>query len=403
MTEGASASPGVVVTGGGVLSGHGRGRDDFEAGLFSGVSAIRPITAFDLDGFSCRFGAQVPDFDGASLIRKSDRHLYDRVSLMAMAAADEALEQAGLSAAEIGPICGVMMGSAFGPGESIQDSVLRFDGNQRLRPTSIVKMMLNSPTAALCARYGVERASSAHVTACAASGHAIAAGVRAIQRGDMDLCLAGGVDAFPIQALFAAWDALAVMTSETDEARGIMRPFAPDRAGFVIGEAATVLVLERRDRALARGAPILGEVLGSGAASDTPNLTKPTRKGMEHAMRWALKDAGLTVDAVGHVNAHGTATALNDSLEWEAIEDLFGERASALPISACKASFGHCMGAGSATEALATFLSLNRGEAPCAVGTAGTLGTRSMDAQVALSNSFAFGGHYVSLVLSKGS
>jgi len=403
------AAPGgarVVVTGMGVLSGFGAGRDVFAQGLFSGRSAIREIASFDTSALACHFGAELPEFTGNDLIRKSEHQFYDRVSLMAMAAADEAIGQAGLDPAEIGPVAGVMMGSAFGPAQAIQESVMRIAGSERLRPTTIIKMMLNSPTAALCARYGLRRASTAHVTACAASAHAIAQAVRSVQRDEMDICLAGGAEAFPTSSLFAAWDALAVMSPEADSPAGIMRPFAPSRRGFVIGEAAAVLVLEREDRARARGAPILAEICGVGAVSDAPTLAKPTLGGMVGAMQAALDDAGLASADIGHINAHGTGTELNDALEREGIRQLFGTHAGAIRVSACKAAIGHCMGAGSAIEAVATILALQRQEAPCAVdlGGEGWLaagGAFTMQADAALSNSFAFGGHYAALAFRR--
>jgi 3-oxoacyl-(acyl-carrier-protein) synthase len=402
----------VVVTGIGVLSGFGTGRDVFADGVFSGNSAIRRIERFDTAALNCHFGAELAHFDGQDLIPKSERPLYDRVSLMAMAAADEALEQAGLVAADIGPVSGVMMGSAFGPGGAIQESVLRIAQSQRIRPTSIIRMMLHSPTAALCARYRLQRDSQAHATACAASAHAIAQAVQAVRRGEMEICLAGGAEAFPTSALFAAWDALSIMSPETDPAIGIMRPFSKDRKGFVIGEAAAVLVLEREDRARARGAEIMAEICGVGAVSDTPTLTKPTLAGMIRAMQGAMADAGLVRDDVGHINAHGTATELNDALESEAINELFGPHAGNIKVSACKSATGHCMGAASAIEAAATVLALQRQRAPCAVDLIGRGtnpgrhggspdGTSPMRADVALSNSFAFGGHYVTLAFRR--
>ena len=400
----------VVVTGMGVLSGFGTGRDAFEEGLFSGRSAIRRIEGVDTTALNCHFGAELAGFDGHDLIRKPERQFYDRVSLMAMAAADEALAQARLDPAEIGPVTGAMMGSAFGPGEAIQEAVLRIAQDQRIRPTSIVKMMLNSPTAALCARYGLQRASTAHVTACAASAHAIAQAVEAVRKGEMEICLAGGAEAFPTSGLFTAWDALAVMSPETDPSAGIMKPFSSDRRGFVIGEAAAMFVLEREDRARARGATILAEICGAGSVSDTPTLTKPTLRGMVGAMQAALDDSGLIPGDVRHINAHGTATELNDPLECEAIRELFGSHADDIRVSACKSAIGHCMGAASAIEAVATVLALQRQQAPCPVDLAGNGShpdggypgrASAMRAEVALSNSFAFGGHYSTLAFRR--
>jgi 3-oxoacyl-(acyl-carrier-protein) synthase len=400
----------VFVTGMGVLSAYGPGREAFEKGLFSARSGIRRIEGIDTDALNCHYGAQIDGFSGEDLIRKSERQFHDRVSLMAMAAADEALRHAGLDYREIAAVTGAMMGSAFGPGEAIQDSVLRIARKERLRPTSIVKMMLNAPAAALCLRYGLQGASAAHTAACAASAHAIAQGTRAVRDGDMEICLVGGAEAFPSSALFAAWDALSVMTPETDVTHGVMRPFCQDRKGFVIGEGAAVLVLENEERALARGAPILAEICGSGVVSDTPTLTRPSLRGMTGAMRAAIKDAGIVAADVAHINTHGTATELNDALERGAIEDLFGETDGIVAITASKAAIGHCMGAASALEAAATILALQRQEAPWPVqfGTDASAERgpdrgkpSAMRAQYALSNSFAFGGHYASIAFKR--
>lgn len=402
MRSGGLGGNRVCITGIGVLSGFGMGRETFERALFSGESAIRRIEGIDTAAMNCHFGAELAGFTGHDLIRKSERQFYDRVSLMAMAAADEALDHAQLDRGAIGPVTGVMMGSAFGPCDAIQESVLRISQDERLRPTSIVKMMLNGPTAALCARYELQRGSTAHIAACAASAHAIAQGAEAVRRGEMEICLAGGSESFPTSALFAAWDALSVMTAETDATAGIMRPFSADRSGFVIGEGAAVLVLESEQRARARGATILAEICGSGTVSDTPTLTRPTLRGMVGAMQAAMTDAGLAPGDVGHINTHGTATELNDALEREAIEAVFGDSAGAIAISACKAAIGHCMGAGSALEAAATILALQRQQAPWAMTLTGDESrgsgrTLPMQAEIALSNSFAFGGHYSTL------
>lgn len=397
------------MTGIGVLSGFGTGRGAFAAGLFAGRSAIRPIAGFDAAALACRSGAELADFDGRTLVRKADLHQFDRVSLMAMAAADAALADAGLDPAAIGPVAGVAMGTGFGPAQAIEESVLRVAAGQRLRPTTIVKMMLNSPAAALVSRFGLTRGSSAHVTACAASAHAIAEGLRAVRDGEMEICLAGGADAFPPRALFQAWDALGVM-HETRAGEGVpIRPFAADRDGFVIGEAAALLVLESAEHAQARGATILAEIAGAGARSDAPSLTKPSHAGMVGAMRAALHDAGLPPEQIGHVNAHGTGTDLNDALEAAAILEVCG--AGRPNVTASKAALGHCMGAGSAVEAAATCLALHHGLAPPVAGLdqadpalgldVVTGSARPMAAQAALSNSFAFGGHYVSLVFRR--
>ena len=397
----------AVVTGMGILSGYGAGLKLFEKGLYSSHSSIQRIQSIDTSGMKCHFGSEVPNFDPSSLMRKPELQLYDKASLMAITAADEALENAGLIPNECADNLGVILGCAFGPSETIQKSVLQEHAKQRLRPTTIVKMILNGPTAALCARYRPKQASRAHVTACAASAHAIADAVQSIKRGEMKICLTGGVDAFPTSTLFSAWNAMSILSPECDSQLGIMRPFCHNRSGFVIGEAAAILVIEEETYARARNATILAEICGSGAVSDTPTLTKPTQSGMVRAMQAAIRDANLQAEMIGHINTHGTATKLNDSLESAAIMEIFKGHAKNITLSACKAAVGHCMGAGSALEAIATIIALNKGVAPCSVQlledkkATQIMQTQSMTADTALSNSFAFGGHFVSIAFQK--
>ena len=406
----------VAVTGIGAVSAfgapnhHKSGRQALVDGVFAGDNAIRPISSFDTSTFSCHFGAEVPDFDGRTLVRKAELHHYGKVSLMAMAAADEALAHAGLEPKDIAPFCGALMGTGFGPADAIQAAVIGAKSGKRPRPTTVVKMMLNSPTAALCARYGLQRASMTHVTACAASAHALAAGADLVAKGAMDYCLAGGSDAFATDALFWAWDALGVMTPEDGTSGVVMRPFDQNRSGFAIGEAAAVLVLERLDHAQQRGADILGIIAGSGAVTDTPSLTKPSVSGMMRAMNEAVSSANLHMSDIGHINAHGTATELNDHMEAQAISEAFGED-SELCISATKGAHGHCMGASSALEAVLTIEALNRQVAPPIVGLNDPIQNFALnftkrtgsqiETKVALSNSFAFGGHFVSLAFQR--
>jgi len=406
MTSGATKRR-AVVTGMGILSGYGTGLKAFEKGLYSKNTAIREIQGIETDHLNCHFGSEIPEFDPLQFVRKPELNLYDKASLLAMAGADEALKNAQLNPQEHAKNLGVSLGCAFGPSESIQQSVLREDKKQRLRPTTVVKMILNGPTAALCARYQAQKASRAHVTACAASAHAIGDALHAIERGEMDICLTGGVEAFPSTALFGAWDAMSIMSLDRDPKHGIMRPFSPDRSGFVIGEASAILVLEEEEHARARKAPILAQICGSGSVSDTPSLTKPTLDGMINAMQAAMTNADLAPEQIGYINTHGTATQLNDKLESDAIQEIFKEHASNITLSACKSAVGHCMGAGSALEAIATIIALNKGQAACAVPlisettSAPIMQTQDMSADAALSNSFAFGGHYVSLAFKR--
>lgn len=402
----------VVVTGIGIISSIGSNVEEFKTNVFAGKSGVSLINSFDASRLRTQIGATVKDLDFSVYVERKQLNTLDRVSLLAIAAADQAIANASLDITKDRDEMGVILGSGLGPSSSIESTVIRATNRQRLHPTSILKIMLSSPVAALCERYQCRGASNMHVTACAASSHALAQAADYIRSGELDLCLAGGCDAFPSETLFAAWDALEVMSASNENPEKAMRPFSKDRSGFVIGEGAAMLVLESRERAERRGATILAELAGYGSCSHTPNITRPSVEGMATAMSKAILSAGMSKDCVGYINAHGTATEINDLLETQAIRAVFGEDSKRLHISSTKAAHGHAMGASGAMEAVATIMSLNNGLA------APTLNLHTpdpacdldytpvhavkMDAEYALSNSFAFGGHYVSLAFKRG-
>ena len=401
----------VVVTGMGVVTAIGANVRQFREGLFAGRSGIRAIRSYDATEFRTRIGAEIGDLDLAGYVSRAEFNQLDRLSLLAIAAADEAVADAALNLERERASLGVVLGTGLGPSASIEDSVARVRSGQRLRPSSILKIMLNSPAAALCARYQCREVSTVHATACAASAHAIAQAADEIRRGGLELCLAGGSDAFPSRALFAAWDALGVMTSDNKNPPEAMRPFSADRTGFAVGEGAGVLVLESRSHAEARGARIVAEIAGAGSSSHTPSMTKPSVEGMSLAMLRALRNSRVAASEVGYINAHGTATELNDVLETQALRQVFGEYADTLHVSSTKAATGHAMGASGAIEAVATILALNHGLAPPTLNLVRPdpdcdldytpNAARRIDCALALTNSFAFGGHYVSLVIRR--
>ncbi len=402
----------VVVTGMGIVSAIGHNLAEFGNNLFAGKSGVESVKAFDASRFRTQIGAEVGEIDFSSYVERRQLNMMDRLSLLSIVAADQAIGNASLDVNKNIREMGVVLGSGLGPSSSIENTVVQAVNGQRLRPTSVVKILLNSPAATLCERYQCRGASNMHVTACAAASHALAQAADYIRHGTLDLCLAGGCDAFPSEALFAAWDALGVMSAGGVNPAEAMRPFSKARNGFVIGEGAAMLVLESKEHALNRGATILAEFAGSGTSSHAPNMTKPSLEGMTAAMTKAVEAAGIRIEEVGYINAHGTATEINDLLETQAIQAVFGEHSRRLQISSTKAAHGHAMGASGAMEAVATILSINRGVA------APTLNLRQpdpacnlnftplravkMDCEYALSNSFAFGGHYVTLAFKRG-
>lgn len=400
----------VVVTGLGVLSAIGRDADELRRRVFAGESGVGPIDGFDVAQSRTRLGAQIRSADFRAHADKREMRQLDRVSLLALVAAEQALADAGLDLVHHRDDLGISLGTGFGPSHSIEDSVRRLEQRRRPRPTTVLRVMLSSPAATLCERFQCRGPSHVHVTACAASAHALADAAAQIRRGDSELCLAGGCDAFPGEALFAIWNALEVMTPDDDGSR-TPRPFSADRNGFVIGEAACFLVLESAERARARGARIRGILSGSGSCSHTPHVTRPSVEGMEDAMSLALRSAGTPPKEIAYVNAHGTATELNDVLETEALRRVFGPAATRLRISSTKAAHGHTMGAAGALEAAITLLALEQRQAPPTLHLQDAdprcdldytpLQARPFTGRAAMTNSFAFGGHYVSLVFER--
>lgn len=395
----------------GIVSAIGLDLKSFTNNLFAGSSGITLVSGFDTSDLRSHLGAQIRDMDFSARIHRKDAHMMDPVSKLAVMAADQALEHAGLILEQDRRDLGVIVGSAMGPAASIEESYHRAAARQNLRPTTILKLMLNSPGAVLCARYQCRSVSNVHVTACAASAHAIVQGAACIRLGETDVCLVGGCEAFPSRTLYAAWDALGIMSPERQNPARAIRPFSADRNGFAIGEGAAFLVLESESRARKRGAPIYAELLGSGSCSHTPNLTRPSVEGMKQAMSLALSRSGLQPLEVGYVNAQGSATAINDLLETEALHGVFGQHARQLQISSSKAAIGHAMGASGAMESVATIQALNCRLAPptlnldkpdpqCDLNYTANHAS-PMPAPVAMTNSFAFGGHYVSLIFGR--
>src|ERR1700731_365213 len=260
---------GVVVTGLGVVSAIGVGVTAFGENLFAGHSGISLIRSFDASRFRCRIGAEVPHIDFLRHVEAKELKLLDRLSLLAIAAADEAIADAGLDLERDRAALGVIVGTGLGPSAGIEDCVRRVATDQRLRPTTLLRVMLSSPAATLCERYQCREVSHVHVTACAASAHALAHAADYIRRGELDLCLVVGCDAFPSEAAFASWAALGVMSPDNPDPSSASRPFSAARSGIVIGEGAAALIMKSEGRARARAARIHAGFAGSGSTSHT--------------------------------------------------------------------------------------------------------------------------------------
>ena len=395
----------VAVTGLGVVSALGVGVDAFWRRLVAGTSGVRRITRFDPSGFLAQAAAEVPDFDPGTWFDESTIDALDRFSQYAIVAADEAWRQSGAALDERDrDRAGAIVASGMG-GVGAQDEAyyrMYAKGNTRLHPFTIARIMNNAAAGHVSMRFGLRGPTLSTATACAAAAHAIGEAAEMVRSGRADLMLAGGADAPLVPGVVRAWEALRVLAPSADDPARTCRPFSRDRQGMVLGEGAGVVVLEAWDRAEARGATILAELVGYGATADAAHLTHPGLEAPARAISIALDEARLPPDAIDYVNAHGTATRLNDSAETAILVRAFGAHAPRLAISATKAMHGHAMGASAALEFIATVLALTHGVVPPTINYTQPdpdchldyvpNDARDLRIRAAISNSFAFGG-----------
>ena len=395
----------VAVTGLGVVSPVGIGVDAFWRRLSAGSGGVRRITQFDPTGFIAQAAAEVDGFDPLAYFDETAVAPLDRFSQFALVAADEAWQQSAVTLGEDErDRAGAIVASAMGGVISQDDAYRRLyaGGNVRFHPFTVPRVMNNAAAGHVSMRLGLRGPTLSTATACAAASHAIGEAAEMIRAGRADVMVAGGADAPIAPGVVRAWEALRVLAPIADDPVRTCRPFSKDRLGMVLGEGAGVVVLEAWERAAGRGATILAELAGYGATADAAHLTQPGLHAPVRAIAIALDQAGLAPDAVDYVNAHGTATRLNDSAETAILAHAFGAHARRLAISSTKAMHGHAMGATGGLEFVATVLALQRGVAPPTINyterdpecdldyvpnTA-----REMPIRAAISNSFAFGG-----------
>jgi 3-oxoacyl-[acyl-carrier-protein] synthase II len=405
------SAPRVMVTGLGVKTPCGSTLEDFWQGILSGQSFAAPIRGFDTAGFPVNFACEVRDFEPNDYFRQKELPNLDRASQLGIAAATDAIEDASLTVKNSAR-CGVVAGCAMGGLGSLhkQIAVVMSSGPQRINPLAATMFMPNATASLLSMRLGFEGPSLCVATACAAGADAIGEAVGLIRSGAADLVVAGGTEAAVIPATIAAFSRLGALSQRVDDPAAASRPYDRDRDGFVLGEAAAFLVLERADLAVTRGARIYAEAAGYGRNCDAYHLTRPVPGGKRalECMSLALADAGLAPSDVMHVNGHGTSTPLNDEMEAQAVFALFG--LDLPPLTSVKGAVGHSIGAAGALEAVATILSVQNGLVPP------TANCRRIDVNVdvdvvidqprpirkgpGISNSFAFGGHNASLVFT---
>lgn len=388
----------VAITGIGITSPLGRGRDETIDALRSGRSGIRRISSIDTSELFCRIGGEVPGDD-------APQRGYDRFTRFALVAAEEAARQANYASIGADPDrIGVLVGTGLGGCETLDMGYRRVykEAQTRIPPTAIAMSMYNAAASAISTKYQARGVSYAVVSACASSAHAIGLAYQAIRSGQADAMIAGGADAPLTFGIIRAWEGMRVLAIDNEHPELACRPFSADRKGLVLAEGAAVFILEPLDAALKRNQPILGEIIGFGATSDAGHVTDPSADGAARAMKMALRDAGLAPADVGYINAHGTATQANDVTETRAIKEVFGPSAAKIPVSSTKSMHGHAMGASGSIEIAGSLLALNSGFIPPTIN----LDTpdpacdldyvpnaaRESRAEVFLSNSFGFGG-----------
>jgi 3-oxoacyl-[acyl-carrier-protein] synthase II len=403
----------VVVTGMGVVSPVGTGLDQFWHGITRGESAIDVVQDYDLSEYPTRIAAQVRDFDPSQYLdRKESRHM-DRFVQLAVAAADEAWRDAEIGDNFDPERAGVVVGNGIGGMQTLteQHQILLERGPSRINPFFIPKMIGNIAGGQLAIRLNLRGPNETVVTACASSGNAIGSGLRAIQHGEADIMLVGGTEAALLPLAFAGFCSMKAMSTRNDDPKHASRPFDRDRDGFVMGEGAGFLVLERLSAAEKRGAPhIYAELAGYGRSSDAYHVVEPhpEGEGASQAMQRALIDAGMTPESIDYINAHGTSTPKGDIAETLAIKRVFGDQAHRLAVSSTKSSTGHLLGAAGAVEMIASILAITHQVVPPTINLENPdpdcdlhyVPNQAEDRRVkaVMSNAFGFGGQNASLI-----
>jgi 3-oxoacyl-[acyl-carrier-protein] synthase II len=407
----------VVVTGLGAITPLGHTPEEFWQNLLAGKSGIGPVTLFDASQYRTRIAGEVKNFDVTRYgVDTKDARRMGRATLFALAAAKGALTDAGFpEGLKENERAGVLLGTALGGFVEAIEAHKGFmqKGPDRMSPFLPAVILPNMPSFYVANYFRARGYNSTVVTACAAGTHAVGAAAEVIRRGDADIMLGGGTDAVISEIVFGVFGVMRATTTRNDEPTRASRPFDKDRDGFVIGEGAAILVLERLEHALARGARIYAEVLGYATNSDAYHFAAPDPQalGATSVMRDAMRNAGVTTDQVDYINAHGTSTPLNDAGETLAIKNVFGKRAYEIPISSTKSMIGHSMGAAGAFEAVACVMTLRdqmihptvNYETPdpaCDLDYVPNV-ARAATVNIALSNSFGLGGQNACLVLAR--
>ncbi len=409
----------VVVTGLGALTPIGNNVHDYWDALSKGVSGAGPITRFDASKFKTQFACEVKNFDVANFIDRKEARRMDPYAQYALVVAEEAMKDSGIDLDKINKErAGVIFASGIGGLSSFFNEVSAFargDGTPRFSPFFIPMMIADIAAGHISMKFGLMGPNYAIVSACASSNNAIVDAANIIRLGKADFIISGGAEASVSEPAIGGFNSMKALSERNDSPLTASRPFDKERDGFVLGEGAGALILEEYEHAKARGAKIYAEVVGCGMSADAYHLTAPHPEGLGviAVMKTALEDAGLKPEDVDYVNVHGTSTPLGDIAELKALKNVFGEHVYNLNISSTKSMTGHLLGGAGAVEAIAALLSINKGIIPPTINHSTfdpeidsklnlTLNkAQHREVNIALSNTFGFGGHNVSVIFKK--
>ena len=406
----------VVITGMGAVSPVGLNCQEMFNSLTAGKSGIARISLFDASGIACQVAGEVKGFEPADYMDRKMARRIGRYAQFSIAATREALAQSGLDLAEEDPSrIACIVSSAIADFPMVEDQMNKIfaQGKRSISPFTVPRVSTSMAAGNIALEFGLTGVSYSLSSACATGSHSIANALMILKLGLADVVLAGGAESAICDTFVSSYIAMRALSTRNDEPERASRPFDKDRDGFVIAEGCGVLVLETLDRARQRGAPILAELVGVGMTCDAFHITSahPDGKGAAQAMTTALESAGLNAEDVDYINAHGTATQLNDGIETKAIKTVFGDRAYQIPVSSTKSMTGHAIGAAGALEAVACIMALNANLIPPTIN----LDTpdpacdldyvphiaREKELNVVMSNSFAFGGQNSVLIFKK--
>ena len=408
----------VVVTGMGAITPIGNTLNDYWNGLLNGVSGADNITLFDASKFKTKFACEIKGFDPLAFLDRKEARKVDRFTQLALVASDEAVADAGITSENVNnDRVGVVFASGIGGIVTFQEEIMNFakgDGTPRFNPFFIPKMILDIAAGQISMRHSFRGPNFAVVSACASSTNAMMEAYNLIRLGKADIIVTGGAEAVISEAGVGGFNSMKALSERNDDPKTASRPYDKNRDGFVMGEAAGVVILEDLEHAKKRGAKIYCEIAGAGATADAHHLTAPHPEGLgaRNVMIAALQDAGMQPTDVDYINTHGTSTPLGDGAEVKAIVEVFGDHAKNLNISSTKSMTGHCLGAAGVIEAIACIQSVVHDQVPPTINhftddpelpdlnyTFNKAHKRTVRA--ALSNTFGFGGHNACLIVKK--